>query len=281
MYLKSSRVSNFSKKGIDQKYVIRLYKGGHTAGEIARRLGVTDSSIYYILARFGVPRRTRDVYDEKTRDRIVSLYREGKSAYRIFREVGGSVASVYRTLMKRGIPRKDARSKYISKEDIFHYYNDENMTQEEVGGLFGVPYYQVYRLMKKYDIPARKTIGEDHPGWKGGRHVQSGGRVYIRNKTHPNATGIGYVFEHILVMEKKIGRYLTDGEVIHHIDLNPANNNIDNLYLCRNMREHGSIHKTLYKCIRETNVVKTLMNEGRIIFKNGVYEVVPKIEDSV
>jgi hypothetical protein len=55
-------------------------------------------------------------------------------------------------------------------------------------------------------------------------HVECGAlirmdRVYvmIRAKWHPRSkSNNGYVFEHILVMEKKIGRFLTGKETVHH-----------------------------------------------------------------
>ena len=50
------------------------------------------------------------------------------------------------------------------------------------------------------------------------------------------------VYEHVLIMEKKIGRYLKPEEVVHHIDGNPRNNHPDNLYLCKNQSEHAKIH---------------------------------------
>lgn len=52
--------------------------------------------------------------------------------------------------------------------------------------------------------------------------------------------------EHRYVMEQHLGRYLKPEEVVHHIDGNPQNNQIENLYLCKNQSEHASIHAHTY-----------------------------------
>ena len=59
--------------------------------------------------------------------------------------------------------------------------------------------------------------GEHHNGrWKGGRSYHSNGYPIVRAKGHPRATKSGYVFEHILVMEEMVGRYLLPDENVHH-----------------------------------------------------------------
>lgn len=45
-------------------------------------------------------------------------------------------------------------------------------------------------------------------------------------------------FAHRVVMERRLGRYLTEGEVVHHRDGNPANNAEDNLQLFASQAEH-------------------------------------------
>ena len=55
---------------------------------------------------------------------------------------------------------------------------------------------------------------------------------------HPYATRHNKVAEHRLVVEKMIGRYLLPGEVVHHKDGDPQNNNPDNLQLFGSNGEH-------------------------------------------
>lgn len=61
----------------------------------------------------------------------------------------------------------------------------------------------------------------------------------------------GYVFvlcgkkflqEHRLIVENFIGRNLNVGETIHHIDNNKKNNNINNLMIFPNAKEHIRFH---------------------------------------
>jgi len=84
--------------------------------------------------------------------------------------------------------------------------------------------------------------GAAHGNWKGGKRLDNNGYVLIRTPGHPKAHSHGlYVLEHILIMEKHIGRYLSKEEVVHHRDGNRQNNNLDNLQLLTR-GAHTSLH---------------------------------------
>ena len=59
---------------------------------------------------------------------------------------------------------------------------------------------------------------------------------------HPRANKNGYVKRAILVMEKKLGRPLRKGEIVHHIDGNRTNDRPDNLMLFSSNADHVRFH---------------------------------------
>lgn len=59
---------------------------------------------------------------------------------------------------------------------------------------------------------------------------------------HPSADPRGYVYEHRLVMEQSIGRYLDTGEVVHHINRVRDDNMINNLQLFASHSDHMKLH---------------------------------------
>lgn len=72
--------------------------------------------------------------------------------------------------------------------------------------------------------------------------IDRSGYWYIYMPTHPFSGKQGYIAEHRLVMEAKVGRYLKLEEAVHHIDHDTKNNSIDNLELCESHGEHTKIH---------------------------------------
>ena len=68
------------------------------------------------------------------------------------------------------------------------------------------------------------------------------GYVLIDSPDHPNKRSDGRVFEHRLIMEKHLGRYLKSWEVIHHKNEIKDDNRIENLELTQ-PSHHQSLHR--------------------------------------
>jgi len=68
------------------------------------------------------------------------------------------------------------------------------------------------------------------PEYGTGRYKRPNGYIMVFQKGHPRASK-NYVFEHIVVMEKHLGRYLTLDENVHHKNGVKDDNSIKNLEL--------------------------------------------------
>lgn len=74
---------------------------------------------------------------------------------------------------------------------------------------------------------------------------------------HPSSDSKGYCFEHRIVVEKFIGRFLTNNEIIHHINGNRADNRIENLMLFKDNKSHQQFHAK----IRQFGMTNPIFNK--------------------
>lgn len=75
------------------------------------------------------------------------------------------------------------------------------------------------------------------------------------------------IFTHREKMEEQLGRSLDSAEIVHHIDGNKGNDDIKNLYLCKNNAEHQKLHNQIEQ------IAFILFRQGIIKFdeENGSY----------
>jgi hypothetical protein len=99
------------------------------------------------------------------------------------------------------------------------------------------------------------TSGEKAHQWKGGRVVNKGGYILIFSPNHPFRNSAGYVAEHRLIAEKYLGRYLTAEERVHHINHEPSDNRVENLYLFATASEHRKFHQLKPESQLSSNII--------------------------
>lgn len=73
---------------------------------------------------------------------------------------------------------------------------------------------------------ARKVIIEKYRG--------TGTKTYVKENGRN---------QHVVVMERYLGRKLKKGEIVHHVDRNKKNNSIKNLLLLKSQSEHFKLHR--------------------------------------
>lgn len=123
--------------------------------------------------------------------------------------------------------------------ELIEKYSDGNLTQTEIAKLCGISRYSVQRYQKKLSLKKRERSGarryDSHFGFRYGRSIDRDGYVLIPcGPEHPNVRKLpgrrgGRILEHRIMAEIKLGRLLSNKEVVDHIDGCTLNNHPDNL----------------------------------------------------
>lgn len=85
-----------------------------------------------------------------------------------------------------------------------------------------------------------KHIGNKNGKWKGGRFKNRAGYICVMSFYHPYKNKCGYVMEHRLIIEKRIGRFLKPKEACHHVNKIKDDNRFKNLMAFKTQMAHNS-----------------------------------------
>jgi uncharacterized protein (DUF1330 family) len=123
------------------------------------------------------------------------------------------------------------------------FYTDKTQIRIYGGKFCSQKCFHKSQIGKKRSKKVRKNIafgkiGSKNPNWIGGKVLDKRGYILIKFREHPNAQTNGYIYEHRLVMEKHLGRYLKPEETIHHLNGDKTDNRIENLKLFASKSEH-------------------------------------------
>lgn len=192
--------------------------------------------------------KTRD-WSWLTKERLEALFAELGTWCNVARRLGTSAANMQYLQRSRGVRVEIDRSRRKRKANRLDPFREtiRRMAEEgrdcaEISEAIGEPSREhVRRYLASMGIS--RTVrgarrGERNVAWNGGRRIDEDGYVLIHAPQHHLADGGGYVREHRLVMEQKLGRPLAQGEVVHHIDGDKANNHPDNLELFADNGQH-------------------------------------------
>ena len=127
-------------------------------------------------------------------------------------------------------------------------------------------------LIKAISERQKKRVGSLNSNWKGGicfDGLRKG--IYSPHHPKPNFLGI-YVYEYVLIMEAKLGRYLVKGEIVHHINGDEADNRPENLEVL-SQSEHIQRHnKDMQNSAWRANINLAMLNrdaQGRFQEREG------------
>jgi len=141
----------------------------------------------------------------------------------------------------------------VDKIALKDLYLIKGLSTTQIGALWGFSSTFIYDKLIKAGVAVRSKSeavklackqgrinkwGEFSPHWKGGRRIVRG-YVYLLKRGHPYADKNGYVKEHVLVLEQKLGHPLKANEIPHHLNGIRSDNRPENLIALPKKGEKG------------------------------------------
>jgi len=232
--------------------VVQLWHEGLGVQKIGRKVGTGNETISHVLREAGIKTRFGGQNHRFKKDQVAALTAEhtaGVSLAELARRNNCSSVVIRNTLRRAGVEiRSRNRGPKLWTPDRIRWLRaqcdagrSEKSIAEELGITPGTLRHQIYLFGVREPFPPAR--GPEHASWRGGRTFAGGYvRVYVSDEEALLAclpvTG-GYVLEHRLVMARMLGRPLTEGETVHHVNGDKKDNSPGNLQLRRGKHGNG------------------------------------------
>lgn len=165
--------------------------------------------------------------DIPSKEELISLYQKEYTIRDISKLLCMSTGKVYKYFKLYGIPtRKQGLSTARALKSFKHKRSIKNWSRK------GIKCSEDTK--EKISIKNNKGIGC--------KNISSTGYIRIHFPDHPKSDKFGYVFEHDLIMECAIGRWLQPDEVVHHKNGIKTDNRLKNLELL-SRSDHMRLHR--------------------------------------
>lgn len=168
-----------------------------------------------------------------TEQELRSAYGELKSTIKVAERFGVSKKLIM-TYMKRFGIEKIKRPAAQELKDQVERLALEGLNGVQISEQIGRTASRVYQLAQQFGIEITDNFH------RGEIRTHNGYRMILRPE-HSEADSKGYVREHRIVMEEKLGRPLRKNELVHHINGDKLDNRPENLEVMTKA-EHVSLH---------------------------------------
>ena len=169
-----------------------------------------------------------------TKEEIESAYLNLGSAEKVALHFNVSKKTILNHMKKFNLARKerDTSTHAVSISVL----SKRGFSASEIGGILGLNGNHVSRIARLFGIRIPDYF---HKGYA----KTDSGYILVMRPDHPHADCKGYVREHRLVVEKRLGTILDKSILVHHADERKSNNDDENLD-CMTIGQHVSHHHT-------------------------------------
>lgn len=197
-------------------------------------------------------KRTAPPFTEAEINELVACVRSPKfvNLRQLAKERGISYMRLWHLMKKKGVSLEKRGKSVLTREQeeliLEKYDNGKGEFVRRIADELGVYHQVVANCLKKHGVEviwrSGVPFGAKNHKWRGGRRKSGKVMLVKAPPGHPTARSDGYIAEHRLVMEQKLGRYLKPEEVVHHKNTDSMDNRPDNLELYGCNGDHISGH---------------------------------------